>query len=319
MLKPPAKASHVYGPVPSRRLGLSLGVDIVPFKVCTFGCVYCQLGRTIRQSGRRRCFFPESDVLAQVREALDRSPHIDHITFSGSGEPTLNTAIGRLIRRIRAMTDIPIVVLTNSSLLTRRSVREEISAADIVVPSLDAARAVSFRRVNRPLPALRVGTIIQALERFRRQFRGSLWLEVMLVRGINDSPSDIRALKKAIAGIKPDKVQLNTVVRPPAEKEARPLSRRKLEAIRKELGEKAEIIADFRGRTLSPAGPDLKEAVLAIVQRRPVTFSDIAASLSRDKRAVRTTIEALLGSQAIRRWRHQGSLYFIPGSSRRKP
>jgi wyosine [tRNA(Phe)-imidazoG37] synthetase (radical SAM superfamily) len=319
MLKPSQKPSHVYGPVPSRRLGLSLGLDIVPFKTCTFNCIYCQLGGSVRQSGRRGCFFPESKVLGQVRKALDRNPQIDHITFSGSGEPTLNTAIGRLVRDIKAMTDIPVVVLTNSSLLARRPVREALLAADIVVPSLDAARAATFRRVNRPLPALQIETIIQALESFRREFRGRIWLEVMLVRGINDSPADIRALKKAIARIKPEKIQLNTVVRPPAEKEARPLSRRKLEMIRKQLGERAEIVADFRKRTRSPASQDLREAILAMTKRRPVTLSDITASLGRDERTVRAALKMLLGSKAIQRWRHQGSVYFVPESTRREP
>jgi wyosine [tRNA(Phe)-imidazoG37] synthetase (radical SAM superfamily) len=217
------------------------------------------------------------------------------------------------------MTDIPVVVLTNSSLLTRRPVRKALLAADIIVPSLDAARAGAFRRVNRPLPNLKVERIIQALESFRREFRGRIWLEVMLVRGINDSAADIQALKKAIAGIKPEKVQLNTVVRPPAEKGARPLSRRKLEMIRKELGERAEVVADFQGRGRSPAGQDLREAILAMTKRRPVTLSDIAASLGRDEGALGTHLEILLRSKAIRRWRHQGSVYFVPESMRREP
>jgi wyosine [tRNA(Phe)-imidazoG37] synthetase (radical SAM superfamily) len=318
MLKTPKKLPHVYGPVPSRRLGFSLGVDIVPFKICPFDCIYCQLGPTVRQSSRRACFFPEAEVLAQVRSAIARNAHLDHITFSGSGEPTLNTAIGRLIRKIKKMTDIPVVVLTNSSLLTRKSVREALLAADIVVPSLDAARAATFRRVNRALPSIRVESIIRALETFRREFRGHIWLEVMLVRGLNDSPADIRSLKSAIARIKPDKVQLNTVVRPPAEKGARPLGRRAMETIRRQIGECAEIVADFRGRTRSPVRQDLGDAILFMIKRRPVTVSDIAASLGRDQRAVRTHLERLLRSKAVRRWKHQGSVYYAPGDTREK-
>ena len=318
MLKHPQKPSHVYGPVPSRRLGLSLGVDIVPFKICTFNCIYCQLGETIRQSGRRGRFFPVAEILVQARRALDRNPQIDHITFSGSGEPTLNSTIGKLIRQIKTMTDIPVVVLTNSSLLTRRPVRKALVAADIVIPSLDAARDASFRRVNRPLPSLKIEGIIRALEDFRREFKGRIWLEIMLVKGINDSPADIRALKKAIARIKPDRVQLNTVVRPPAEKWAQPLSRRALEIIKKELGERAEVVADFRRRTRPPAGRNLSEAILAMVERRPVTLPDITASLGRNERDVRTHLETLLCSKKIRRQRHQGSVYFAPENTRRE-
>src|SRR4030042_1722004 len=156
MLKDPQAASHIYGPVPSRRLGFSLGVDILPYKTCSFDCVYCQLGRTGRKSGRRGRYFSSRDILRQIKEAIDKNPRVDHITFSGSGEPTLHTEIGNLIRKIKKMTDIPVVVLTNSSLLTRKPVRRALMAAATVVPSLDAATAASFRRVNRPPPPVRV-------------------------------------------------------------------------------------------------------------------------------------------------------------------
>ncbi len=319
MLGQPQEPPHVYGPVPSRRLGLSLGLDIVPFKTCPFNCIYCQLGETPRQSGRRGCFFPIEEILSQVRKALERNPKIEHITFSGSGEPTLNTAIGILIRKIKAMTDIPVVVLTNSSLLARRSVREALSAADIVIPSLDAARAPSFRRVNRPLPSLKSASIIRALETFRREFKGFIWLEVMLVKGVNDSPPDIQALKKAIARIQPDRIQLNTVVRPPAVNWAMPLSRRSLETIKKELGESAEVVADFQRRPRPPAGRNLREAILSMVERRPATILDITASLARDEREVRPHLESLLRSKKIRRRRYRGSVYFAPKKPRREP
>jgi len=315
-LKPLQKPSHVYGPVPSRRLGLSLGIDIVPFKICTFNCVYCQLGKTIRQSGRRGHFFPVSEVLTQIRKALDQNPKIDHITFSGSGEPTLNTTIGKLIRQIKTMTDIPVAVLTNSSLLVRPSVRKALVAADIVIPSLDAARAASFRRINKPLPSLKIEGIIRALVTFRREFKGRIWLEVMLVKGINDSPADIQALKKAIARIKPDRIQLNTVVRPPAENWAKPLSRRALEMIKKDIGEKAEVVAEFRRRPRSPAGQNLRDAILAMVERRPVTLPDITVSLGRNEREVRPHLDTLLRSKTIRRQRHRGSVYFAPQNPR---
>jgi wyosine [tRNA(Phe)-imidazoG37] synthetase (radical SAM superfamily) len=319
MLDQPQERPHVYGPVPSRRLGLSLGVDIVPFKTCPFNCVYCQLGKTVRQSLRRRCFFPVEEILDQVRKAIDRNPKIDHITFSGSGEPTLNTAIGILIRQIKAMTDIPVVVLTNSSLLTRRAVRKALSGADIVIPSLDAARSASFRRVNRPLLSSKSESIIRALETFRREFKGFIWLEVMLVKGVNDSPADIQALKKAIARIRPDRIQLNTVVRPPAENWAAPLSRRSLERINKELGERSEVVADFQSRLRPPIGQNLREAILSMVERRPATLLDITASLARDEKEVRPHLESLLRSKMIRRQRYRGSVYFAPKSTRREP
>jgi len=208
------------------------------------------------------------------------------------------------------MTDIPVVVLTNSSLLTLKSVRHALLAADIVVPSLDAATAASFRRVNRPLPSVRVEDIVRALALFRREFSGRIWLEVMLVKGINDSPSDINALKKAVDRIRPDKVQLNTVVRPPAEKWALPLSRKALDKIKKELGGRAEVVVDFRRRPGPPAVPDIRRAILTMAQRRPVTIEDITSSLGRKEQEVRPHLETLLRWRRISRHQHGGADYY---------
>jgi len=305
-----SKRTFVYGPVPSRRLGFSLGVDILPFKTCSLDCIYCQLGRTARKAGRRTRSFSSRDILSQIKDAIDRNPQTDHITFSGSGEPTLNTEIGGLIREIKKMTALPVVVLTNSSLLTRKTVRQALLAADIVVPSLDAATAASFRRVNRPLPSIKVADILRGLALFRREFPGRIWLEVMLVKGINDSPADIRALKKAVGRIRPDRVQLNTVVRPPAEKWARPLSRAALSRIKKALGERAEVVVDFRRRAASPGDQDLKKAILAVTRRRPVTLDDMTSSLGRKKTELRPHLETLLRWNRVSRQRHKGSIYY---------
>jgi len=316
MLRNPA-ATHIYGPVPSRRLGFSLGVDIVPFKTCSFNCIYCQLGRTPRSSGRRRRFFSSREILHQVHEAVAKSPRIDHITFSGSGEPTLNIAIGDLIRKIKKITDVPVAVLTNSSFLTRKAVRRALRAADVVVPSLDAARAETFRRINRPLAGLQIAEIIRALSAFRREFKGRIWLEVMLVKGINDSLVDIKALKRAIARIRPDKVQLNTVVRPPAEKWARPLPRRALEKIAKQLGGEIEVVADFRKPTHSPSGGDIKRAILDMAERRPVTQKDIASSLGREEKDIRPHLETLLRWRRLNQRKYGRSFYY--SSSKKEP
>lgn len=319
MLKNSEAASHIYGPVPSRRLGFSLGVDIIPYKTCSFDCVYCQLGRTGRKSGRRRRFFSPGDILRQIKEAIARSPRIDHITFSGSGEPTLNTGIGSLIRKVKKMTDIPVAVLTNSSLLTSTAVRRDLLAADVVVPSLDAATAAAFRRVNRPLPSLKLEDVVGALAMFRREFKGQIWLEVMLVRGINDSPPDIEALKRAIAQIRPDKVQLNTVVRPPAENWAQPLSQGALNRIKKNLGGRAEVVVNFRRRSGSPAIPEIRRTILAIAGRRPVTLKDITTSLGRKEEEVRPHLETLLRWQRIsQHWQRDTIYYTLSQASMRK-
>lgn len=311
-------ALHIYGPVPSRRLGFSLGVDVIPYKTCSFDCIYCQLGRTGRKRVRREEFFSPQEILDQVKAALASGRRVDYITFSGSGEPTLTASLGKLIRRIKKMTPAPVVVLTNSSFFSRRGVRKELLAADIVMPSLDAASQDVFARVNRPHPRVKVKGIIEGLAAFRKEFKGQIWLEIMLVKGVNDSPAHFRALKKAVAMIQPDRIQLNTVVRPPAEKWARPLSRWELEVIRKKLGDKAEVIAEFKKRRrVSPAVP-LEEDILALIKRRPVTLRDISLSLGRNENEVVKRLQVLLQENKIKRAEHNGLVYYEPISSNRK-
>ncbi len=314
-MKKSEQRSFVYGPVPSRRLGYSLGVDIVPYKTCSLNCIYCQLGQTTRQTTRRGGFFPADKILAQVRKAIARSRPIDCITFSGSGEPTLNTEIGGLIREIKKISSLPVVVLTNSTLLTRKSVRRALGAADIVVPSLDAATESVFQKVNRPVPSLTAQKIIRGLEDFRREFKGRIWLEVMLIKGINDSPADITALKQAISRIRPDRVQLNTAVRPPAENWAGPLSRADLEKIRRKLGPPAEVVVDFKKRPASKTPTGLRQAVLEMIRRRPVTLEDMTASLGRSAPDIRRELDTLLRWGRIQRSRHKKRIYYRPGDS----
>jgi len=303
---------HVYGPVPSRRLGYSLGVDILPYKTCSLDCIYCQLGPTPRKTSLRRRFFDQDEILSQVREAVARDQGIDFITFSGSGEPTLNSGLGILIRRIQELTSIPVAVLTNSTLLSRPSVRRSLRAADVVVPSLDAATAATFQKINRPLPSIKVSEVIAGLEKFRREFKGQIWLEVMLARGINDSPEDIAALKTAISRINPDRVQLNTVVRPPSEKRARPLGRGALEKIRTALGKGTEVVAEFRKKPQSRAEADIKPAILSMVERRPVTLKDMAVSLGQSERRLLGHLADLERWGRIMPFRHKGVRYYQP-------
>jgi len=305
-------AVHVYGPVPSRRLGFSLGVDILPYKTCSFDCVYCQLGKSGKKSVRRARHFSCPEILGQIRQALAGGRRIDHITFSGSGEPTLNTLLGPLIREIKKLTPVPVAVLTNASLLGLRSVRRSLRPADVVVPSLDAATASGFRKVNRPEPSVRVENVIAGLEKFRAEFRGEIWLEVMLVGGLNDSPEEIAALKQAINRIRPDRVQLNTVIRPPAESWARPLSRRALEKIRKDLGGAAEVVVDFRKKQRAVGPRNLKSEILAMVGRRPVTVRDMASSLGASAAEVRRQLGTLLRWRRVRPVSHKGVVYYEP-------
>ncbi|UCC38395.1 MAG: radical SAM protein [Candidatus Aminicenantes bacterium] len=303
---------NVYGPVPSRRLGYSLGVDIISFKECTFDCIYCQLGPTTQKTIRRKKYFSSKEILSEIKEKLASGQRIDYITFSGSGEPSLNLNLGKLIGEIKKITNIPVAVLSNGSLLSRKSVRKDLLAADLVVPSLDAAAQETFAKTNRAHSSLKLDEIIGGFERFRQEFKGSIWLEIMLVKGVNDSLSHLRRLKEAIVKIKPDKIHLNTVVRPPAEKFARPLSLNELEKIKKIFGKNSEIIAEFDRKAQKPSSENLEKAILSMIQRRPVTLSDITISLGVHKNEVIKYLNFLLEEGNIRTSTHKGLEYYEP-------
>lgn len=303
---------HIYGPVPSRRLGYSLGVDILPFKTCSMDCIYCQLGAFGKTTVRRREYISAKAVLAQIRAALKTGQRIDAVTFSGSGEPTLHSGIGAIIAGIKRMTGVKVVVLTNSSALTGRRARRDILAADIVVPSLDAVTEGVLARVNRPHAGLTAAGMIDGLVHFRREYKGEIWLEVMLVKGLNDGPAHLRKLKEAIQRIRPDRVQLNTVVRPPAEKTARPLDRAALEKIRDFLGGTSEIIAAFAQDKLDGTDSNAAAAVLATLKRRPMTADDLVRSLGLPPEEILAQIRRLTVQGAVRSVSHDDKVYFEP-------
>ncbi|NIO48691.1 MAG: radical SAM protein [Candidatus Aminicenantes bacterium] len=305
-------ALQTYGPVPSRRLGFSLGIDIVPLKTCSLNCIYCQLGPTSKKTIHRKEYFSSSDILAQIKKKVSSGQRIDYITFSGSGEPTLNSALGKLIREIKKTTSIPVAVLTNSTLLSRKSVRNALMNADLVVPSLDAATQEIFVKINRPYPSLKIEEIMQGLLKFSKEFKGSIWLEIMLVKGVNDSPSHIRKLKEAIAKIKPEKVQLNTVIRPPAEKNARPLSLKDLEKIKSILGENCEIIVGSYREAQISTTENLEGAILSMIRRRPVTLAEISTSLGKGKDEIIRSLDSLLAEGKIKSVTHKSLKYFEP-------
>ena len=234
--------SHVFGPVPSRRLGLSLGVDLIPLKTCTYDCLYCQVGRTTRQSLDIESFFPVTEVLDELERKLERCIP-DAITFSGSGEPTLSRDIDQVIAFVKKRTNIKTVILTNGSLLWREDVRKAVSRADMIIPTLTTVFKETFNLIHKPHSELSLKSIIEGLMGLRRTYKGDLFLEVVLLAGLNDSDKELEGLRKVIGQISPDKIQLNTVVRPPSDPMAISLDMKRLEEIKNLFGEKAEIIA----------------------------------------------------------------------------
>ena len=270
--------NHIFGPVRSRRLGFSLGVDLVPYKTCSLDCPYCQLGRTTVKTIERSPYGDADAIVAELRRALQGQEKIDYITMSGSGEPTLSSHLGDIIRRVKGITSIPVAVLTNGTLLHRESVREELRAADLVVPSLDAVSEEIFRVVNQPHPDITVSHMLAGLTQFRKDFDGQLWLEIMLLKGVNDSPEEIERIREAIAPIAFDRVQLNTPVRPAWDTGIQPLSPPELDRIRERMGANCEVIAGVREKQRGIES-DIEERIVSVIRRRPLNLPEIVDSL----------------------------------------
>ena len=237
---------YIYGPVKSRRLGLSLGVTLIAYKICSFNCIYCQLGRTQNLTCERKEYLKTQEIIGELKLWLAGNPleaeNLNYITLSGSGEPTLNLRIAELIEEIKKITPLPVAVITNSSLLSDALVRNALSSADLIVPSLNTASQVILAQINRVPENIKIKDIIDGLVSLRNEFRGKIWLEVMLVRGVNDDIRQIKKLKEVIVRINPDKIQLNSPVRATAEPNVLPVERKKLEKIKEILGDKCEIV-----------------------------------------------------------------------------
>jgi wyosine [tRNA(Phe)-imidazoG37] synthetase (radical SAM superfamily) len=273
---------YVYGPVPSRRLGRSLGIDPVPPKTCNWNCVYCQLGRTTPVSNERRELAPLEEVLDEVESAFTAGGgNIDWVTFVGSGEPTLHTGLGRMIREVRAMVSVPIAVITNGALLHRRDVRRQLAAADAVMPSLDAGSEALYRAINRPFPGLTLERHVEGLVAFQRSFAGRLWVEVMLVAGLNDGEAALRDLASALRRIEPDEVHINVPTRPPAEPWVKAPEAGVLERARSLLGARAHVVLPAAGDFEVHTDATIAETVAGIVTRHPLSEQELLATLSR--------------------------------------
>jgi len=270
---------YLYGPVPSRRLGRSLGIDIVPHKVCTLDCIYCQLGGTTQKTIERKDYVDIEAVLAELKERLAQGLKADYITISGSGEPTLNSRLGELIDGIKKITDIPVAILTNGTLLYLQDVRADCAKADVVLPSLDAGDKQAFQKVNRPHKEISIEKLISGLCAFRNEYAGQIWLEVFFVEGVNTDAEQIAKIRDVIERIRPDKVQLNTAVRPTAEPNVKAVEVEKLQSIASQLGEKCEVVADFLPRHRGQHIASKAEDVLSMLKRRPCSLSDICSGL----------------------------------------
>ena len=273
---------YLFGPVPSRRLGMSLGIDLVPHKVCSLNCIYCECGSTTKLTIDRKEYVPYDIVTQELEHYFQNNPAPDYITFSGSGEPTLNSRIGDIVQFIKQnIPGIPIAVLTNGTLLYQQQVRKELLDADVVLPSLDAASDLTFRKINRPFHNLNIEQYIQGLVGFRNEFKGQIWLEVFIIPGYNDTSEELDLLKNAIKRIQPDSIQLNTLDRPGAISKIHSSTDEELQNIVKYWQlDNVEIVAKSPARKdVKSYREDFETAILETIQRRPCTLDDLSKIL----------------------------------------
>lgn len=284
---------YVFGPVRSRRLGQSLGIDPIPLKTCNWNCVYCQLGRTVPLVNARRAYVPVDEVLREVGEALARQQTgtVDWVTFVGSGEPLLHNGIGSLIGGVKAQTDLPVAVITNGSLLHLEEVRKELAQADAVLPALDAGTPTLYHKLNRPHPDIAFEYLVDGLVAFREVYQGKMWLEVMLVRDWNDSSIALNDIATIVRQIRPDAVHINIPDRPPAEPWVQFPNQAGLARAKAILGEVSHVLTPVQEVADLSNVDDIAEAVLSIIQRHPLTVTQLTRALAR--RTPKKVVEAL--------------------------
>ena len=287
-----------------------MGVDLVPYKVCSYDCIYCQLGRTKEKTIERKPYIPAAEILDQVRQKLQEGVSADYITVAGSGEPTLNSEIGRLIHDIKKHTEIPVAVLTNGSLLGDSQVREAIMEADVVLPSLDAYDQKGFEAINRPHPEISFATMAQGLMAFRKAYGGEIWLEVFVLDGINASEADATRFKHWIEKLNPEKVHVNTAVRPCAEAHARQVSPEKLAIFCNVLGKTAEVIAPFKASPGHERRAHVEDDLLNLLTRRPCTLDDMASGLQVHRNEILKYIEPLMRAHRIGTVKKGSEVYY---------
>lgn len=293
---------YLFGPVVSRRLGRSLGIDLIPFKTCSLDCVYCECGRTTNLSADPAAYAPVDEVLSELRSFLSGSPDLDVITFSGAGEPTLHSGIGALISRIKEeFPGYALAVLTNGTLLWKPEVRRALLPADIVVPSLDAVSSEVFRRILRPAEGITPERVVEGLSAFRREYSGRLVLEIFIVPGLNDTPEELALLKEACFRIVPDLVQLNRLDRPGTEPWVKPAGDEALARIAEYF---SPLPVEAVGRPVysgkgSGAADNIAACVVATLRRRPSTLEDLGEAAGCGGRALTDILDELMKAGTV--------------------
>ncbi len=311
--------TYVFGPVPSRRLGQSLGIDTIPLKTCNWNCVYCQLGRSVPLRHERKAYFSAEAILREIEQCFQnpQMPAVDWVTFVGSGEPTLHSEIGWLLRQVKSLTEKPVAVITNGSLLYLPEVRQELQVADAVLPSLDAGNPSLYRKINRPYPRYTFERLIEGLIAFRKEYSGKYWVEVMLVSGLNDTAPALREIALLLEQIKPDEVHLNLPTRPAVEKWVQPPEEETLLLAMSILGDIAHVVHPAQSRWSLDSTQDLGKAILDIITRHPLQEDELHNALaSLPIQQVEAALQELQTSGKARLIERYGRRFWCAASAR---
>lgn len=293
---------YLFGPVPSRRLGMSLGIDLVPHKVCSLNCVYCECGRTTNLTTERKEYVPIDEIFTELNSFLIENPPPDYVTFSGTGEPTLNSGIGRIMSFIKInYPSIPVAVITNGTLLSNKQVRKELLKADLVLLSLDAASERIFRKINIPHKSLNINSHIQGIVDFRNEYSGKINLEVFIISGYNDNLEELDSLKDAILKINPDVVQLNTLDRPGTVEKLRTATNSELQRVVDywDLDNVIIIASAPNRKKIKSYHEDIETAILETISRRPCTLIDLSQILGKHINEVNKYLDVLENEEKI--------------------
>jgi wyosine [tRNA(Phe)-imidazoG37] synthetase (radical SAM superfamily) len=301
---------YIFGPVPSRRLGLSLGVDPLASKSCNLNCVYCELGRSFKLTSERKLFVETDFIITELKQFFEKGGITDYVTISGSGEPTLALNLGELITEIKKITDKPLAVITNGVLLTDPQVRLELMNADVVMPSMDAFTPATYIKVNRPHGSIKMEKVIEGLRAFASEYKGRIWLEIMVVSGMNDSDNDMFEAKKVLDTIPNiEKIQINTVVRSRAEEYADPVKDLRLRELAMILGPRAEVIGKFTGSTIHTID-GIEDAMLEALKRRPMTAKDFEDAMGLKKIEIEMALGKLVQGGFVEKNHFSGMDFF---------
>ena len=305
----PTRYRYLFGPVPSRRFGRSLGIDLTPHKTCSLDCVFCQLGRTPQKTLERKAYVYTADVIAEIDHWLRTDGEADYLTLSGSGEPTLHSEFGRVLAHLRGQ-PIASALLTNGTLLHLPEVREAAALAEVVKVSLSAWDQKSFEWVNRPHRQLAFDSFVEGLKQFRKEFKGQMWLEVFLLSGINAMAGDVKKIARLSREIRPDRIHLNTIARPPAEDFAAAVPMAQLEELTGLFDPPARIAAGFSSRGCKKISAD-EVRILSMLQRRPCTIKQIETAFGMHINEVSKTLGHLIQSHRIRTDLKNDEIYYL--------